>query len=259
MGVVDSFWWSVWWPWMLVWTTTFVGFCASAWYLVAAYRRERRRHSFGGNGVVGVCIYLHEQSVMDLYQISSFGAALRQDVERKITSTGNWSLTAMFGGSKAGGGRGVSDESYRSYIEEASPITVISGIMDVLEKHGRVVYADLRSGHITPNAAAAKALARVEDGAASCAVRLSDLDDFLWVKGRFQKIDETQEGTVFLASYRAAEQGEKGPHVRITCATDELRGKASFDRPFHARCLGKVDGWNPETLSLDIQPVAIFR
>ncbi|MEV7009419.1 hypothetical protein [Streptosporangium sp. NPDC051022] len=259
MGVVDSFWWSVWWPWMLVWGVTLAGFLGAAGHLIVAYRRERRRYSTGGHGVVGVCIYLHEQSVMDLYQISSFGAALRQDVERKVTNSGDWSLSTVLPGSKAKGGRGVSDEFYRSYIEEASPITVIRTIMDVLEKHDRIVYADLQSGHITPNLAVTKALARTEDGEHSRAVRLSDLDDFLWVKGRFQKIDETPEGTVFLVSYGKTEPGQSGPHVRITCVTDDLRGKSSFDRSFHARCLGKVDGWNPETLSLGIQPIAIFR
>nr|WSW41906.1 substrate-binding and VWA domain-containing protein [Streptomyces sp. NBC_01001] len=64
--------------------------------------------------------------------------------------------------------------------------------------------------------------------------------------------------TVFLAPYGDPADPSRGPRVRITCATEGLRNQVPRGT-FLARCLGKVQEWNPEEGVLEVQAMAIFR
>jgi hypothetical protein len=77
------------------------------------------------------------------------------------------------------------------------------------------------------------------------------------VRGMFRKGHRTPEITTFMAPYGAADP-EHGAKVRVECADNGLRG-AVPEEPFKARCLGKVQSWNPGNGELVIQPVAIFK
>ena len=89
-------------------------------------------------------------------------------------------------------------------------------------------------------------------------VRLRDIEDFVLIRGRFRKIGESPESTVFLAPYGDPADPAAGPRVRVTCATEGLRNEVP-QGTFSARCLGKVQDWNAEDAVLEVQAMAIFR
>ncbi|WP_344175399.1 hypothetical protein [Streptomyces albidochromogenes] len=134
-------------------------------------------------------------------------------------------------------------------------------VMDVLEERNVIVHVDLPGGTIRRNAALARALADRPPAAGSgpqTTVRLRDIDDFVLIRGRFRKISETPESTVFLAPYGDHEDPSRGARVRVTCATEGLRNEVPRGT-FSARCLGKVQDWNAEDGVLEVQAMAIFR
>lgn len=254
MGVVDSGWWSVWWPPMLLWAVTLS--CAVACVLVLGSHRRRARAARHHH--IGMCLYLHERSVMDLYRVENYGAALRQEVEHRIRKDATL-RTSLYDVAGAGVGRG--EEVFRRYVEEAEPITVIGTIMDALKKANAIVYADLRNRSVTDDQAFRKGVAVMHGGDAPVPafVRLRDFGDFVSVSGRFRKAGDTGTETVFLAPYGDPAEPGEGPQVRVVCATDGLRAGTVPDGTFQVRCLGKVLDWNPRTRELGIEPLAIFR
>jgi hypothetical protein len=260
VAVVDGDWWALSWPWMIVWMVTALALLVCGWLLVAGGRRARGAVGGTHNGVVGVCVYLHEQLVMDLYQSSSLAKPLQQRVRRRVVRGSRFRLVGMFFNFFPGAERSVSDEVLRSYIEEASPITVIRPIADELEKRDEILYADLRKGRIARNKASRNVLSADSDEQ-SAALVLSDIDSFVWVKGRFHTRGEgLPSKVVFLVPYESSASGDgTDAFARITCFTSDFRHKNGSNGPFQARCLGKVGHWDPGTGQLEIDPVAIFK
>ncbi|MFG2000691.1 hypothetical protein ACGFNU_16260 [Spirillospora sp. NPDC048911] len=256
MGVADSLWRSINMPWMLVWLATFASFAGLAVYAAAAYRRQRRSRTARGQGLIDICVYLNARLVMGIYRTSrSRPALVRQVVERTTESRSReaWGTVYGLGG---GGGKEVSDERLLSYIEEKEPISVISEVMSLLEERDGVVYADLTDGTILPGPAVAKVL-----GGNARSLRLSDLrGHYVSVTGLFQLSEPAGDRVTFLAPYGVSPADDgPSPHVKITCSAGGMQDQDERVERFHARCLGKVNGWDPEARVLDLHPVAIFR
>ncbi len=129
--------WSVWWRWLAIWIPTVVSVLVAVALLIVHWRGQHKR----AKQPPYVSFYLHDQSVMDLYQYRYRGA-LEQGVE------------ARFGGRsqiRAGAGTPMVNftgslernrEEFRKYLERSEPITVIGILMDVLEDD--LVHVDLQ-------------------------------------------------------------------------------------------------------------------
>ncbi|MGH3933279.1 MAG: hypothetical protein ACRDTF_25260 [Pseudonocardiaceae bacterium] len=250
-AVFDAAWWGVWWPWLLVWGIT-TGSLVATVVIVVGHWRIHRADADAHHP--GICFYLHNESVMDLYH-QKHGAALRQEVQQRITTSRSFEGSAALSLLKASGGQGVNHEVFRSYIEEEQPITVIGTIIDVLHQAGDIVDIDLLKKEVTGNRALDKALGADGDKRPT-AVRLRGLKTFVSIFGEFRATDHgTSEVTTFEAPY--GDPGD-GPQVYLTCVASGLRGAAVPAGTFQARCLGCVEGWDPGTRRLNVRPIAIF-
>ncbi|MEI5100251.1 hypothetical protein RB200_19150 [Streptomyces sp. PmtG] len=260
MGVVDSEWWDLWWPWMVVWLATAACCGVLARYALMRFvlprrrRPTRRRRTFHG-----MCFYLHEQRVMDLYQTGGFSAALEQEVADRTNVTSGVSLWAKFTGGAGGrAGRDVTKERFTSYVQQNTPITVIGMLLDTMRREDAIVYdADLTTGQLVPNRALADALRDSGDDRVPLSAVMAE---FVSVTGRFTARGLSGGDVVLRARY---ESGRREAQVKITCAEDGIREEFHeedyFSGEFQARCLGKVRTWNREAGELTVDPVAIFR
>jgi len=265
VAVVDAQWWGVWWPWMTVWLVTAAGLVTLGAVLVRHVRehgRGRGRRSVGQRSAYSVCFYLDEKAVMDLYRIGNYSAALEQAVEHRTnvnTSVGLWGRLLPW---TVKANRDVTQEKFSSYVQKSEPISVIGMLMDAFERADVIVHADLRSGDITPNRALADTLG---PDAGRGGVALSDIEEFVSVRGRFLVESETEAEVVLRAPYGdsgdSGDSGEPGEraHVRVTCASDGLRNSRLNDGTFQARCLGKMTGWREDTREVTLQAIAVFR
>ncbi|MFI8928088.1 hypothetical protein ACIG3E_10490 [Streptomyces sp. NPDC053474] len=260
MGVVDSAWWGLWWPWMTVWllTAVCVGVLARhALVRLGWLRRGPRRAARGRRTFHGMCFYLHEQRVMDLYQTGGFSAALEQEVADRTNVTAGFSLWTRFRGSGGTAGRDVTKERFTSYVQQNTPITVIGLLMDTMRREDAVVHADLTTGHLVPNRALADSLRDSDDDRVALSAVMSE---FVSVTGRFTARGLPGGDVVLRARYG---EGRPPAHVKITCAEDGIREEFHeedyFSGEFQARCLGKVRTWNRDAGELTLDPVAIFR
>jgi hypothetical protein len=256
-AVFDASWWGVWWPWLLVWGIT-VGLLVTAVVIaVGHWRSDRARAS---TRLHGISFYLDNESVMDLFHQhgGKYRAALHQEVQERIIRNRKFSWSAAFAWF---GGRTESDVStdvVRNFIEKAEPITVIGIVIDVLDRADDIVNVDLRNQEVVSNRALDKALGA--DDARPTTVHLRDLNDFVdifvSIRGRFRATGRTSEVTTLEAPY-----GEftDGPQVHLACTTSGLRRTDVPTGTFPARCLGRVEDWNPDTRRLNVLPIAIFR
>lgn len=251
-------WWSVWWPWMLLWlATAIVAVVLLLSVTLAWFTRGRRGPD--RNLTFSICFYLHDRSVMDHYQMRGYAAALRKEVEQRTSDATDGSIRAKVFGVSAGAGRKDNSEIVSRYLEVAEPISVIGVIMDVLEAKDVIVHVDLVNQSVRRNAALTNALATLGgSGSSPGAVRLRDIEDFVLIRGRFRKISESPDSTVLLAPYGDPDDPAQGPRVRVTCATEGLRNEVPGGA-FSARCLGKVQDWNAREAILEVQAMAIFR
>ncbi|MFJ3876474.1 hypothetical protein ACIPW5_03325 [Streptomyces sp. NPDC090077] len=256
MAVLSEEWWGVWWPWMLVWLLTAGGALTLLVLAVSWFTGGRR--SAGRDLTYSICFYLHEKSVMDHYQMRGYAAALRREVEQRTSDSKDGTIRTKVFGVGADAGRRENREVVSRYLEVAEPISVIGLVMDVLEEKDVIVHVDLVTRTVLRNKALAKALAAAPGPGRARDVRLRDIEDFVLVRGRFRRIGDTPDGTVFLAPYGDPEDPARGPRVRVTCATEGLRNEVPRG-PFSARCLGKVQDWNAEDAVLEVQAMAIFR
>ncbi|MFE4632053.1 hypothetical protein ACFRJ1_01570 [Streptomyces sp. NPDC056773] len=254
MGVTSEAWWAVWWPWMLLWAATGTGLAALL--AVALLGLVRARRAAAGDLTDGICFYLHDRTVMDHYQMRGYTAALRKEVEQRTSDSKDGTVRAKVFGVGADGGRRENTEIVSRYMEVAEPISVIGLIMKVLEEKRVIVHVDLPSRSVTRS----PALLRTASTAARGEVRLRDIEGFVLIRGRFRATGEGPEGgsTVFLAPYGDPADPAAGPRVRVTCATEGLRNQVP-QGTFSARCLGKVQEWNPDEGVLEVQAMAIFR
>ncbi|MFD6292564.1 hypothetical protein [Streptomyces sp. NPDC060205] len=261
MAVVDAQWWGVWWPWMTVWLVTAAGLVALG-AVLGRHMRERGRGRLGRRGVgqrsaYSVCFYLDEKAVMDLYRIGNYSAALEQAVEHRTnvnTSVGLWGRLLPW---TVKANRDVTQEKFSSYVAKSEPISVIGMLLDAFERADVIVHADLRTGAVTPNRALAEALGSGAGGG----VALSDIEEFVSLRGRFLVEPRSEsgaaEGIVLRAPYGS--DAERPAHVRVMCAAGGLRNERLNDGTFQARCLGKMTGWRPDTREVTLEAIAIFR
>lgn len=257
MGVIDSQWWSMRWPWMAVWLLTAVCVAVVAQYgvarLLAARRRRRVRD---GRMFSGLCIYLHEPRVEGVADILGIPKADVNVSHETSVSTG----FGLFGRVTVGGRaeRDTNTQTRREYWEPNTPMKTIRLIMDRLRERDMVVDADLATEQLFLTAALADQL-RGTDAAGTplTAVR----GTYVSVSGLFT-VRRDGEDVVLRARYGS---GEPRPQVKITCEgawvrEEEFRVDSfSAEEEFPATCLGRVRTWNGTTGELTLDPISIFQ
>jgi hypothetical protein len=229
---------------------------------VGAYRLAVRRYERAPDpGHVGICFYLHEKHVMNLYLQGNY-EALRQEVEETTRTETATSLGAKVGGIQGRAGRDAEKEKISRYIREVGPITVIGRIVEELERKENIVYVDLFERLLEPGRGLDRALRSAHRENAANAARLSELSSFVFVSvtGRFRITDKTDETIVLSAPYGdPATAPADEPVLSVTCRSSQLLADVPSG-PFSARCLGRIQGWDPDTRKLVIDPVlAIYR
>ncbi|MEU9410053.1 hypothetical protein AB0E08_30795 [Streptomyces sp. NPDC048281] len=259
MAAVDREWWGVWgWPWALLWVLTVLGWAVLAGYGGTAFVRRRRGRG-GGRTVHGMCFYLHEQRVMDLFQSGGFAAALEQEVADRTNVTTGFGLKGRLGLGDGSATQDITRERVTKYVRQNTPITVIRLLMDTMRKEDVIVDADLLTDRIVPNRALGE---RLRERHAE-RVALSDvMPEFVWVTGRFTARRLGDRTLVLRAGYGTAP--DETAHVRMACAVSGVREEFRDEEypdgvEFQARCLGKVRSWNRQARELTLDPLAVFR
>lgn len=259
MGVIDSQWWSLRWPGMVLWLATAACCGVVLWYgagrLVKAWRR-RNKH---GHAVSGRCFYLDEEEVKDVADLLHIP---RSDVQvsHEVNVSRGTGVTGTVGGAgaKLEQSGGSSTKTERKDVN--TPMKTISLIMDRLWEQDRVVDADLVKERIALTAALADEL---RDTAATDGVALTDVrgGTYISVSGLFTVRRTDRDDFVLRARYG---NDETAPCVKITCEQPWVRRRFpvdnySEDEKFPATCLGLVRSWNDRTAELTLDPVAIFQ
>lgn len=241
----DSMWWSVWWPWLVVWIGTAVALVVGAAFGLA-WSRSRGRLT---RQPPYLSFYLHEQSVMDLYQYKYRGA-LEQHVVSMVGGRAGVHASAGVAPVRFGGSVERNREEFRRYLEVAEPITVIGLLMEVLEDDLYMVDLDRLSIVPGRNASLRRSSARLSELGGNA---------YVLARGMFQMdtmSDRSGRTTTFLAPFVTA----AGPQamLRVRCINTGLRDDVP-DAQFFARCLGTVQGWDRASGQLIVNPLAIFR
>jgi len=235
-------------PWL------FAGFALTAAVLtLGAYRLSARRAPYRDEDP-GICFYLHEKHVMNLYQQGN-DAALTQEIQETTRSGRQTGVNAQVGSIRGRAEREAGTEKVSKYSKESVPISILGRVVDKLAEKGNIVHVNLRDSSLEPGTALDRAL---WSGRRADVARLSDLSSFVFVSitGEFQVTDKTAEKFVLSAPYGTGEPSQ----VSVTCVRDHLLGLEPGPGPFSARCLGRIQGWDPGTRKLVIDPVlAIYR
>ncbi|WP_405581739.1 hypothetical protein [Streptomyces sp. NBC_01092] len=246
MAVTDALWWSIWWPWMAAWLATAVGVVVLVAVLVR-HSRERRRRMRRWQSAYSICLYLDEQSVMDLYEIGNYRSALEEAVELRTkvdTSIGLWTrfLAWLFRAK-----RDVSQETFRKFVRKDKPINVIGMLIDAFERADVIVHADLPTMTVVPNRVLADRLGDDRE------VSLSRVGEFVSVRAEFTRVPDATEGFVLRAEY-----GDEQPPVYLRVVASGNARRSIPAGTFTARCLGKMTGWSADTREATLEPLAIF-
>jgi hypothetical protein len=234
-----------------VWIVTVLALVVAAGVGVWAWRS---RHRFApAREVPGLTIYLHEKSVMDLYQVGRYGDAMTKEVVDRVgvTKDGKIALKGLDLGVE--GARTSGREVVKTYIEQYEPIAVVGVLLDALESASGVVHVDLRDLTVLRNTALEQHLEATD------AVRLRRIDSYVSVKGVFRVASDGDGTTVFLAPFGDPDDPEQGPQVRVECYNAGLRDDVVPEGGFQARCLGKVQSWKADAQQLVIRPIAMFQ
>lgn len=246
MAVTDALWWSMWWPWMMVWLVTALGTAVLAVVLVRQ-SRERRRRMRRWQSAYSICLYLDEQSVMDLYEIGNYRSALEEAVELRTkvdTSVGFWTrLLAWLFRAK----RDVSQETFRKFVRKDKPINVIGMLIDAFERADVIVHVDLPTLTVVPNRVLADRLGDDRE------VHLSRIGEFVSVRGEFTRVPDATEGFVLRAEYA---DRQPPAYIRVVASGNARRSIPAGT--FTARCLGKMTGWREDTREATLEALAIF-
>lgn len=246
MAVTDALWWSMWWPWMAAWLATAVGVVVLVAVLIR-HSRERRRRMRRWQSAYSICLYLDEQSVMDLYEIGNYRSALEEAVELRTkvdTSIGLWTrfLAWLFRAK-----RDVSQETFRKFVRKDKPINVIGMLIDAFERADVIVHADLPTMTVVPNRVLADRLGDDRE------VSLSRVGEFVSVRAEFTRVPDATEGFVLRAEY-----GDEQPPVYMRVVASGNARRSIPAGSFTARCLGKMTGWSADTREATLEPLAIF-
>jgi hypothetical protein len=244
----DSLWWSVWWQWLAVWTGTVLSLIAAVLIVIVQWRGQQQR----SKQPPYVSFYLHDQSVMDLYQYQYRGA-LEQEVEARVG--GRTQVRAGAGVSMVnfGGSLERNREEFRKYLEIAEPITVIGILMDVLEDD--LIHIDLQRGSLVSAKNVDIRQRRIRLSELGARTYVLARGDFEASRGIIGTIGPT---TTFLAPYGDRASASLHPMIRVRCASSGLRSEVPEGK-FWARCLGTVQGWDRVNGQLVIDPIAIFK
>lgn len=257
MGVIDSQWWNMRWPWMVVWLLTAACFTVVAQYGVARWVAARRRRRLrDGRMFSGLCIYLHETRVEGVADILAIPKADVNVSHETSVSTG----FGLFGRFTVGGRaeRDTNTQTRREYWEPNTPMKTIRLIMDRLRQRDMVVDADLATEQLFLTAALADQLRGTEAGGTPLtAVR----GTYVSVSGLFT-VRRDGEDVILRARYGS---GDPRPQVKISCEgawvrEEEFRVDSfSAEEEFPATCLGRVRTWNGTTGELTLDPISIFQ
>ena len=255
MAVDRALWWSVWWPWAVVWLVTALAIAVAAGVGLWAWRSRRRFAA--SREVPGLTIYLHEKSVMDLYQVGRYGDAMTKEVVDRVgvTKDGKIALKGLDLGVE--GARTSGREVVKTYIEQYEPIAVVGVLLDALESAAGVVHVDLRDLTVRRNTALEQHLE--QHSAPADVVRLRRIDSYVSVKGVFRVASDDDGTTVFLAPFGDPDDPEAGPQVRVECYNGGLRDDVVPEGGFRAQCLGRVQAWKADSRELVIRPIAMFQ
>ncbi|MGW6736320.1 hypothetical protein [Streptomyces sp. NPDC055013] len=231
---------------MALWLATAAGAVALVAVLVRQ-SRERRRRMRRWQSAYSICLYLDEQSVMDLYEIGNYRSALEEAVELRTkvdTSVGLWTrfLAWLFRAK-----RDVSQETFRKFVRKDKPINVIGMLIDAFERADVIVHADLPTMTVVPNRVLADRLGDDRE------VSLSRIGEFVSVRAEFTRVPDVPEGFVLRAEY-----GDEQPpvHMRVVASGNARRSIPAGT--FTARCLGKMTGWREDTREATLEALAIF-
>lgn len=246
---------------ILWWLLTAAGLLGAA-ASVVGYRRTERRHQDQPTAALrrnpGICLYLNEKAVMNLYWQGDY-EALTREIEEKTTTNTQGHVEARLPGAGAKVGRDKAEERVSRYIKEEGPITVIGRILDDVEKADNLVHVNLFTGSLEPSGGLDRALWSTHGKRAARVrtTRLGELNPFMFVSvtGRFRITDKTEDTTTISAPH-----GDGGARVSAVCETPPAQGDELPDDEFAARCLGRVQKWDPATGRLVIKPVlAVFQ
>jgi hypothetical protein len=243
-------------PWLLTGAALLAAVLAVGAHRLAVWRHRRapdpRR--------VGICFYLHENHVMNLYLQGDYESLIEEVEETTRTEIGT-GLGAKAGGFEGRASRDATKERISKYMRKVGPITVIGRIVEELERKDNIVYVNLFDQLLEPGKGLDRVLRPAHREAARTA-RLSDLSSFVVfvsVTGRFRMTDKTDETIVLSAPYGDPAVPGDEPLLSVTCLSSQLLEDVPVG-PFSARCLGRVQGWDPDTRKLVIDPVlAIYR
>jgi hypothetical protein len=246
---------------MILWLVTAAGALAAG-AVVLVYRRVVRRHRDTAppspHRNPGICFYLHEKTVMNLYVQGDY-QALTQEIEEKTTTSKESGLHAKAHGFGAHASQEAARERVSRYIKDEGPITVIGRIIDNLEDAENIVYVNLFTQSFEPGSGLDRALWSTDGERASRwrTARLGELNPFVFVSvmGRFRMTGKTGDTTTFSAPF----DDGTGAEVGVTCANSQFLEEVPTG-PFPARCLGRIQKWDPDTRTLVMDPVlTIFQ
>ncbi|MBK3579814.1 hypothetical protein JHN63_39710 [Streptomyces sp. MBT65] len=262
MGVFDSQWWSLRWPWTVVWLLTAACFAVVLRYALLRWRTSvRQRQEDLGRTVSGMCVYLNEARVETIAAILGIPKSDFVEISEQTSVTSRLGLSGRFGGGSGTAGRDANRKSSSSYAEQNTPMKTIRLIMVRMRERDRVVDADLINGHLFPNAALTRALEDAGTTASRAGAPLTAVrSDYVSVSGLFTVSRAAGGDIVLRARYGG---GEPAAQVKITCEEAWVRPEFRVDRyaegEFPATCLGLVRTWNGTTGELTLDPVSVFR
>lgn len=240
-------------PWLLVGAGLLVAVSAvvAHWLAVRQYRRDRRTPD---DPVPEFCVYLDEENVMNLYLQGDY-PALRQEIENRIMTVTGQSLEARLAGLTGNARREAEKEIVSRYIKDVGPITVVGLIVREIARKDGLVHVDLFDGSFEPGKGLDRALRSAHgDDSTRRSARLTDLRPFVFVSvmGEFEETDKTGETRTLSVRYGGSDDSPW--LVSVTCANSQFVGKVpSF--PLPARCLGRIQKWQPGTRQLVIDRV----
>lgn len=237
MAVDRALWWSVEWAWILLWCVTLAAFVV----VVVLAVRWVRRSGPPPDEVPGLLFYVHGQRMINLCNVGRYDDAVTRRFVKQITVTRNGKL--QVGPSEFGIGvdGSVVEQDTTDYEKPATEINVIGVVLAGLRAAHGVVEVDLTAQTIVADEAWRRRRA----------TRLNDIRDYVSLHGRFELGEGTEDKAVLLAPVGAAK-------VRVECDRASLRDTVPPGQ-FNARCLGKVQSWNPETGEIVVLPVVVFQ
>jgi hypothetical protein len=237
VDVDRALWWSVSWPWILLWGATLTAFVV----LVVLAVRWITRSGPVPDEVPGLLFYVHGRRMINLCKVGRYDDAVTRQFVKQITVTKNGKL--QVGASEFGIGvdGSVVEQDTSNYEKPATEIDVIGVVLAGLRAGHGVVEVDLTTQTIIADDAWRRRKA----------TRLNDIRDYVSLHGRFELSEGTDEKAVLLAPV--------GKHrVRVECDRASLRDTLPPGQ-FNARCLGKVQSWNDVTGEIAVLPVVVFQ